>query len=71
MSDCPIETADEGGDPACWAHLFDDEGPVRDVTPNDSADQRPAISGCLGPGRVAGDHTVVVEPQQFDHIVDV
>jgi hypothetical protein len=24
MSDCPIEATDEGGDPACWAHLFDD-----------------------------------------------
>jgi hypothetical protein len=43
MSDCPIETSDEGGDPACWAHLFDDEGPVCNATPTDSTAQRPAI----------------------------
>ena len=24
MNDGPIETTDEGGDPPCWAHLFDD-----------------------------------------------
>ena len=23
MNDCPIETTDEGGDPPCWAHLFE------------------------------------------------
>lgn len=23
---------DEGGDPACWAHLFDDEGDENDET---------------------------------------
>ena len=25
MRDCPIEPTEEGGDPACWAHLFEDE----------------------------------------------
>jgi len=23
MNDHPADTSDEGGDPACWAHLFE------------------------------------------------
>jgi hypothetical protein len=25
MADLPIDSSDEGGDPACWAHLFESE----------------------------------------------
>ena len=42
MSDCPIEHTDEGGDPACWAHLFDDEVLECDEAPTESTDQLPA-----------------------------
>lgn len=50
-------TADEGGDPACWAHLFLDEDDEADEHRDDGADVRDGApqggsgDGPLDPGR--------------------
>lgn len=55
MSDCPIEPTEEGGDPACWAHLFEDESLEGDdsessATRQAHCDQAPAPSGQAASG---------------------
>lgn len=47
-------TADEGGDPACWAHLFLDEDDDAHADPDDTADDP---RGALDPrdGAAPGD----------------
>lgn len=37
-----LEPVEEGGDPACWAHLFDDDPPALEIDDTDSVRPRRA-----------------------------
>ena len=41
MSDLTIESTDEGGDPACWAHLFEDDADTSQGWEAGANDPRP------------------------------
>ena len=58
MRDCPIEPTEEGGDPACWAHLFEEESPEVDgsesgATRQPHCDDAPASADQAASGPVS------------------
>lgn len=51
MSDCLIETTDEGGDPSCWAHLLEEKA-LEDERP-DATHHLPAAAVPTASGPVS------------------